>query len=191
MGRPKEAEEEFRKALELDPLSAAINRDFVNIILAPSGHYDQAIELLEKSIELEPGSATYHVDLGGIYLLKGLYEEAVKAFENARALSIDRNPQAEVAVGVAHAFMGRQDDARKILEDLMGQSKKDYVPPCFAAVLSFSLGDTDRGFEWLDKAYEERDYFLPLFMWMPLVDILDLRSDPRFVALLKNMNLEP
>ena len=190
MGRPKEAEKEFRKALELDPLSPAINRDFVNIILATSGRYDQAIELLEKTIELEPGSATYYVDLGGIYLLKGLYEKAVKAFENAMALSLGRNPQAEVAIGIAYAFMGRHDKARKMLEDLMEQAKKEYVPPCYVAALSFSLRDTDQGFEWLDKAYGERDYFLPIFMWMPLIDILDLRSDSRYKALMKKMNLD-
>ena len=111
--------------------------------------------------------------------------------KKAKALSSSWNPLAEIAIGIAYALMGRGDEAQEILEYLTEQSKKEYVPPSYLAALSFSLGDTDQGFEWLDKSYEDRDYFLTLFMWMPLLDIFGLRSDPRYKALLKKMNLEP
>ncbi len=58
------------------------------------------------------------------------------------------------------------------------------------ANLYFALGENDSGFEWMDKAVEERDVWLRYLKTIPLYDLLNVRSDPRYLALLKKMNLD-
>ena len=76
---------------------------------------------------------------------------------------------------------------QKALDELSEQSKQNYVSPYSIAMIHFALGDKDQGFTWLEKAYEDRSQHL---FWLKVDPELDLlRSDPRFAALLKRLNL--
>ena len=75
-----------------------------------------------------------------------------------------------------------------MLNDLLKRSEQDYVPPSALVFLYFALEENDQGFKWLDKAYEERDPKLIFFGGNPILD--PVRSDPRFIDLLKKMNLD-
>ena len=65
-------------------------------------------------------------------------------------------------------------------------SKEKYVPPFHRAVICTGLGEKDKAFEWLEKAYDE--HFIIVIKVHPAYD--PLRSDPRFRDLLRRVNLQ-
>ena len=75
-----------------------------------------------------------------------------------------------------------------MLDDLLERSKDEYIAESWIAELFFLLGEEEKGFEWLDKAYEERDFHLIFLRVDPAFD--SVRSDPRFIALLKKIGLD-
>jgi tetratricopeptide (TPR) repeat protein len=151
---------------------------------------DRAIDALQRTLELYPNCAIAHSMLGWAYWLKSKYEEATAEFQMEIEGSGGWDTAAQTWVGVGSALMGRRDESLQIREDLLERSRREYVPAFFPAILSFALGETDRGFEWLDKAYEEHDLYLSFLKVSPLVDTLDLRSDPRYIAMLKKIGLD-
>jgi TolB-like protein/lipoprotein NlpI len=187
--RFEEAIREAEKALELDPLSLIINRNLGSNYLA-AGHYDQAIEALQKTLEMEPNFPRTHLFLGVAYFQQSKYEEAIEEFERAREISAGRDPLAETAIGVTDALLGRRNEACEILDKLMERSKEAYVPSSCLGRLKLALGEIDQGFELMEQAYEERDFWLYTLKTEILFENLDLRSDPRYLALLKKMGLD-
>ena len=71
---------------------------------------------------------------------------------------------------------------------MIDRAKQEYVSPFYIALCCFPLGENDLGFEWLDKAYKERDHWLLYLNVEPLFD--SVRSDPRFTKLVKKIGLE-
>jgi len=177
MARHEEAITEIKLARSLDPLMARTQAS-VGYMLFNARHYDQAIETLESVLEMFPNDATAHFFLGQVYLGKSMYEEALVEFQTINSSNW---------IGIAYAKMGKKEEALKILNDRLNASKKRYIRPTVLANLYFALEERDKGFEWLAKGLEERD------SWMtdikdPIYD--NIRSDPRYKALLKKMNLE-
>ena len=85
-------------------------------------------------------------------------------------------------------MVGKREEAQKILEDVLERYKRGYFSPHFIAVIYAGLGDKDKAFEWLEKAYDERD---PRLYPTKVVHRWEsLHSDPRWTALLKKMGLE-
>jgi hypothetical protein len=76
-----------------------------------------------------------------------------------------------------------------VLDHLTKQSKQRYVSPYDLAVVHVGLGDKDQAVKELRRAYEERSPHLVLLKAEPVFD--NLRSDPRFALLLKDMKLPP
>ncbi|RJP64527.1 MAG: hypothetical protein C4532_19045 [Candidatus Abyssobacteria bacterium SURF_17] len=185
-GRFDEAIREIEQARELDPLSLVTNR-VVGHIYHYAGKYDRALEAIQKTIEMDPNFSYTHLDLGLTYLGKSMPGEALQAFQKEEALSKSWNPVVATWIGIAYARNGEREKAQKALEDLLEHTKKGYVPPSGMARLCFVLGDNEQGFEWLQKAYEQRDFFLRYLKVERTFD--GIRSDPRYRALLKNMNL--
>ncbi len=91
-------------------------------------------------------------------------------------------------LGFAYAVTGNQDKALQIIDDLKIRSKDEQIPSIASAVIYIGLGEKDHAFELLDKAYEEGSAELGKIKVLPPYD--SLRSEPRFIALLKKMNLE-
>ena len=189
MGRFDEAIMQAEKSLDLDPLSLAANRNLGSVYTA-GGRYDRAIEVLQKTIEMEPGFPRAHLFLGMAYAQKSMYEEAIAEFEKEREISAGHDPMAESAAAGAYALFGKRDEAYRMLDNLIERSKEAYVPSSFIARLKFALGETDKGFELLEQAYEERDNWLTVLKMDSLFEIFDLRSDPRYIAMLKKIGLD-
>ena len=92
-------------------------------------------------------------------------------------------------LAAALARSGEIGEARSMLADLIRQSESGYQTQVAIAATYLALGERDSSFYWLDKAYDLRDSNLPWVRLIPVFD--DLRSDPRYVALVKKMGLEP
>jgi tetratricopeptide (TPR) repeat protein len=187
VARFDEAVREIERARELDPLSLRINRE-VGTILYYAGHYDRAIAALQKTIEMEPNTIWAHLYLGAVYLEKSMYHEALAEFQKEREVPGGFKSFAEMGIGCTYALMGKRDEARKALENLLQRSKEVYVQPISLATVYFALGETDLAFEWLDKAYEERDFTLTYLKAEPIFRIM--ASDPRYAAMLKKIGLD-
>ncbi|HWY54931.1 MAG TPA: tetratricopeptide repeat protein [Terriglobales bacterium] len=185
MKRNDEAITESRLAQKLDPLSPIIN-NVLALMLLTGGKYDSAIEQFKRTLELAPTFPELHFQMSRAYSEKGLHDEAITEAQKAASYS-GRTPRYVAGVGCALAVAGKRADAHKIIDELAQSSKSGYVSPYYIARLHSALGEQDRAFEWLEKAYEVRDDQLPEVKAEPLFD--GVRSDPRYADLLRRMNL--
>jgi len=183
-GRIGEAIAEANRAQELDPFSLAISvhRGF---ILENARHFDEAIEQLRRVIAMDQDNYQAHWFLGHTYAATGRFGEAIATSEKAAALS--RTPGALGFLGMCYGLAGRKAQANKILNELLELSQRRYVTPPALANVYIGLGDKDQAFFWLEKAYQERSYYLAFLKVFPGDD--SLRSDPRFDDLLRRMGL--
>jgi TolB-like protein/Flp pilus assembly protein TadD len=185
MGRTEEALAEMKRARALDPVSLTTSGP-VGWFLYNAHQYDQAIAAFQRSLELDPDFPVAHMGIGLAYIQKRMHEEAIAELQEAVALGTVGGPSTYTAVlAYAYAVSGRKTEARKILNELKQQMKQRHVSPFNIAEIHLGLGEKDRAFEWLEKAYEERDEDL---FWFrdPILD--PLRDDPRFHSLLRRMN---
>jgi tetratricopeptide (TPR) repeat protein len=185
MGRYDESIAEMRRAQALDPISPLINTQVGNAYRR-ARQYDQAIEEYHKVLEMDPNFHLAHTYLGLAYLGKGMHEEAIAEYQKGVDLS-GGDLLAVMGLGYGYGVSGRRDEAMDILDELKERLKRKYIPPLYFAWIYMGLGEKDQAFEHLEKSYLERDPMLA-HLRAPLYD--SLRSDPRFTALLKKMNLE-
>src|SRR2546430_15240734 len=89
------------------------------------------------------------------------------------------------ALGYAYAKSRRKDEARKLLTELKELSKRRYVASNWIAMIHVGLDEKDEAFAWLEKAYQERSWFLVWIKMDPQVD--SLRSDSRFTDLMRRI----
>ena len=181
-GQSERAIQEMRISLELDPLSPSTNFAMGDV-LVDARRYDEAFEVLEKAIELYPHYPLLRNGLGRVYELTGKYEEALQEYRKYCEIM---GYQDIVDMGITYARMGRVDEAQRILESRLERSEeKRYLNPSGVAFLYFALGDKDKGFEWMEKAYDEHD--LGLLSIKVNRDLDSIRSDPRYIAMLKKI----
>jgi TolB-like protein/Flp pilus assembly protein TadD len=186
MGRDDEALAESKRAIELDPLSLETNL-VLGSIFSLMRQNDRAIEQYKKILELDPNYVPALLFLTGVYANKGMYDDAIA--EAKKALDIwGPNQETLPTLAIIYSRSGKNDKAREILEEVLELEKKRYVAPTYIASIYGYLGEMDLAFNWLEKAYEERDQTLA---WIKGLQNFDpLRSDQRFKAMLKKMNLE-
>jgi TolB-like protein/Flp pilus assembly protein TadD len=186
-GRFREADAEKKRALELEPLSLIINFE-VALASYFSRNYDQAIDQFQKTLELDANFPPPHTFLAAAYEQKSMFEEAIAAFQRAITVTQRRDKGLAMAgLGHVYAVSGRKTEARKILAELQRLSEHSYVPATDVALVYAGLGEKDKAFAWLDKAYEEHSFALSNLKVEPRLD--SLRSDPRFADLLRRIGL--
>jgi TolB-like protein/Tfp pilus assembly protein PilF len=186
LDRLEEAISAQKRALDLDPLSLWMNAE-LGSCLRLARRYDEAQEQLNITIEMDPNFGLAHYYMGVLYNNKRMYKEAIPEIQQAIELTGGLS-WAFGQLGYAYAMLGQKDEAEKILHGLEERSKEEYIRSTTLWILHSALGDIDRSFECLEKATEERDPSLPLMNVLPEYDIV--RSDPRFKAFLKKMNLD-
>jgi TolB-like protein/Flp pilus assembly protein TadD len=180
MGRREEARVEQRAAQELDPLSPMIHMNLADVDYF-ARDYDRAIAHLRSLLDSAPRYLPALFNLGRSYLQKGMYRNAVMAFEQIFELSGNRG--CLPALGQAYAHAGRPNDARRILRELTNDSSERYIPATCMAWTHLGLGETDAALEWLERGIEERCFWSVFLKTDPVYDIL--QSDKRFAGLLQ------
>jgi tetratricopeptide (TPR) repeat protein len=185
LGRAPEASAQIHTAQQLDPLSfsVSVSAGWVQYF---ARNYDLAVAQCRTALNTDPNNVSAYDCLGSSYLAKGMYDQAVSACQAAFAISRG-DPDRALCLGQAYAALGKTAETRNLLEHLSLVSQHRHVPPYFFAVLYSALGDNDRAFAWLDKAYEQHDPFL---VWIKVSPAADrLRNDPRLTALLRRLAL--
>ena len=186
MGRLDEATIEIKQALELDPLSLIINVN-LGVLSYLKREYDKAIQQHLKTLELDQNFAQGRLRLGECYRQKGMLKEAIAEFQKARTL-FGNSAYGLGELGNVYALAGKKDEAIDVLTNLEELLKQGYSVNYDIAYIHFGLGDRDKAFEYLERAYEEKENGMESLKVDPSLD--NLRSDPRYKSLIKRMNLE-
>jgi tetratricopeptide (TPR) repeat protein len=157
-------------------------------LLNNRGDYPKALEQCRKALEIDPNfwPAYSSLCLGYSYDRMGNHGEALKAFE--RGVAIEPAPIPIACLGYEYARSGNREQARKVIEQLNHLPAQTYVAPCFPAFVYLALGENNTALDLLEEAYQERSGCLCTLKadqrWDPL------RSDPRFIELLKQVGLD-
>lgn len=174
---------EAKKAIELDPLSPQANT-YLGADLYFIRRYEEATGQLQEAIRANPNYWWAHVFLGRCYEQTGRLPEAIAEFQKAKQIEA-AIPEIHAALGHAYAISGDRKEAEKVLEELKERSTRSYVSPYNIAIVYAGLGEKDEAFKWLEKAYQERPFYL---VWLKVDPQLDgLRADPRFSDLLRKV----
>ncbi len=173
LGRLEEALQQILTAQALDPISSIIARDVARIHYYKQD-YEAALEQCDHTIELNPHFPPAYWILGLVQEQRGEFDESAAAFNRALQLS-PQSPLMQAALGRTFALSGNKGDALRVLAELQKLSEKRYVSPFELASLHFALGQTDEGFQWLTKAFQDRCF-----------DLICLRVDPRWESLRGN-----
>lgn len=181
VGRRQEAATVLRQAIELDPLQNTYWQD-LGITLAESGDYAQARDAFQHALVIRPTDSFSRFHLGRVQLMEGKTLEALTTFKE------NEDEEFRLAgLAMAGHTQGDETVARQALEKLIAVGAHD-ASYQIAEVYAWR-GEKDRAFEWLQRAYRDRDG--------GLVDLkgdfqlADLRSDPRYRKLLRELNLPP
>jgi tetratricopeptide (TPR) repeat protein len=157
------------------------------LFLQQAGRTEPAVEHLRRAVDLEPRFWLARHFLSGSLIEKGMYEEAAREAEAAGELSPLQTYSVALR-GVALARHGRPAEARALMDELLQTSREKYVPPTVIGMLYAALGEREKALEQLEKAFAEKDVRMAFLKVEPRWD--SLRSDARFVELMKRMNFQ-
>jgi eukaryotic-like serine/threonine-protein kinase len=199
----KEAESEFRRALELNPNNAAAHYFYAVGCLAPENRVDDALEQYRIALSLDPLSSIVSTNYALLLFQARRYPESLAQFQ--KVLARDPNfPPAHYKLSQLYAATGRfpeavsemrkafpelpsaSDDAKGYLELTMAMVDSDRSAA--VAVASALAGNRDQALQYLEKAYSGGDSELLFVIRNPGID--SLRPDPRFKDLLHLLGLE-
>jgi TolB-like protein/tetratricopeptide (TPR) repeat protein len=207
---------EFARAVELDPNSTPSNY-FSAALFAQRGDREKALKYLERTSKIDPASLWVSDFACELYRYFGLTNEAI--VEGERALQLDptflHGPPAlatvyrgtgrydeaialyrrastftgrpGIGLAITYAIMGRRDNALATLEAAIRERK--YTPGDGCALVHVALGEHDKAIEWLERGCEDRSSSLHSVGITP--EFAPLRSDQRFLSILKKIGLEP
>jgi serine/threonine protein kinase/tetratricopeptide (TPR) repeat protein len=178
-GKMPQAIAAMNKAIELDPLNGYAWAN-VGLFLTESRDYPAARHALERALAITPSNDAFHFGLGQLDMLQGRLTDALTEFQKLGGDGVRRMGDAMIE----HAN-GREKQSQQALKDLIAKHAND---------MAYQVGDVyawrgekDKAFEWLERAYQQRDSGLNGIAYDPL--LAGLKSDPRYGALLQKLNL--
>ena len=186
LGRIQEALEAARIAIELDPL-AYLPRHGLDNLLTRQRNYTAVIEVLEEQAEIHGWNPQLQSHIARLLARTGKGAEARVQLADVEALS-PSNPSVQLNAARMYAILGDQDRALAIAErwESHAQNTTEYNIAGSLANIYAELENRDRAMHWLTRSRKAHS------MWMLFLDdeAFDcLRDDPRFVALVRELNL--
>lgn len=182
MGRHDEAIAEMKIAMEKEPLYLIQGANYAGVLMY-ARRFDEAVDQAKKTYDLDPNFIGAKNWLCHTYNLKGMYPESLAIAEK----SLDSEMPFLSDAAFAYAKTGRRDKALAIINTWKEAEKKRYIMNYWVAVAYAALGDKDSAVAELEKAYQNRDWFLQRIKVDPFMD--PLRGDPRYKEMLKRLNL--
>ena len=181
MGSPDASLVAARKATELDPLSASAWSTLGWILYSVAGQPDQALAALDRSLEIAPEQDFASALKAHVFLAQGRPADALAAAERSTA-----EWQRLELKSAAHYRLGQAQLSQQELQQLIAGYAHSAA---FQIAEAYALrGNSDRAFEWLERAYTQHDSGMPFIKAMAPA-FRGLRGDPRYGALLRRMGL--
>jgi tetratricopeptide (TPR) repeat protein len=182
-GRRDEALAQAQRALALDPLSPRLSGQYARVLYL-ARRYDDAIAQHRKTLALDPNDYWAWFFTGIAYENKGLHREAIDAIAKSQEIQGFRPLADALREGYRRSgYQGALEAWVANWEEGARQGRQ--VQWVSVAMLYARLGDKEKALDALDKAYEERSRALAYIAVEPQLD--PLRSEPRFVALLRRI----
>ncbi|MCH8021822.1 tetratricopeptide repeat protein, partial [candidate division KSB1 bacterium] len=185
LGKFDDSLREIRKAQELDPLHLQISTD-VGRLHYYAREYDLAVQEYRKVLELDSNFYPAHLWLGLALLEKRDFGLAIESLQTALALSGDFAAVA-AALGYAFGISGKRTEAKKIMQELKSRAKNEYISAAYFAWMHVSLNELDAAFQYFDKAFEERSWWVVYLKIWPAPE--EMTRDARYTKLLKKLGL--
>jgi len=185
MGRFDEGVAEMSRAQALDPTSAvtAGRLGFCHLI---ARGYDEAIAHYREGLDLDPHLGYLYAHLAWVYARKGMRFEVIATADKARSLLAPGKDLAfDAFLAEVYVQSGRRAEVLRWVESWEHPPTERYVDGYILAFLHLLLGNRDRAFQWLNRAYEGRTASLPGLQTDPWWHAL--RPDPRFQELVRRV----
>lgn len=179
LGRTDEAIELYKLAVGLDPLRADFQLT-LGYKLFDQGRYEEALAALQKAEQLNPQLSSLYMTRGKIFFSEGRKQEALAEMEKEK-----RDGERWTGEALAYYALGRTEDSNRALKQLIATHQDDSAFQ-IGEIYAYR-GEVDKAFEWLDRAYRQRDSGLPEMKTSPLMK--SLLQDPRRAELLRKMGL--
>jgi tetratricopeptide (TPR) repeat protein len=176
---------EARRALEIDPLSSYLSMIFA-CALCTAGRLDEAVETARRAIQYDPQSFVAHWILGISLGTAGQFEEAIWTLEAAARMS-GRHARALVSLAGVLGLWGRRSEASALHRELRDRSSPGYIPATYLALSAEAGGNREEALTFARRALDEREPTL-FFHARHFTEFQTLRSDPRFRAMLREMD---
>jgi TolB-like protein len=183
VGRPDEAMPQIERAVELDPFNV-MTVGFYSVDLYCARRYDEAIAQARKALSMQPDAP-----LALATLMLALHETKQHDEMIAAAKKLYAGWYPDVGQALERGYAGRDYPGawRRAAEVEAARHGKEPGAAFDIANCALFAGDTPHALDWLEKACDDRDPNMPYISCEPLFD--PLRSEPRFQALLRRMNL--
>jgi TolB-like protein/Tfp pilus assembly protein PilF len=183
VGRLEEAFQEIKRAEEVDPLSLVIINNIAEIYI-DRGDLQSAARECQRMIDLDPNFWPVHQTLGIVLTKQGRYAEAL--LEAQKSIELSKRGNASLALlGYVHAKLGQRSEVDLVIKELEKRYGDNSAEGRDVAIVYAGLGDKDRAFAWLEKAFADHSVFLPFLRLEPLME--PLRSDARWDELLRRV----
>jgi len=172
-------------AEKADPLSLVIKADtaeLLNIV----GRYEQAVQVATRAIEFDPNFVLAHYDLANSYVGQGRYPQAMSEYQKMLAAD-SGNVWARTATARVYAQMGQRAAAKRLLNEVLEACGNDGNCSYEISTIYFSLGESDQGIEWLEKAYQAHEGAL-IFLNASLPQMRP-QPDARYADLARRVDL--
>jgi tetratricopeptide (TPR) repeat protein len=186
-GQHQEGLAHLERAVELDRTNLKYNDNLAEGYLN-AREYDRALVQLNKTVAMYPDSSILYNDLGDLYRAMGKYDLWLESWKKQAVLSRNQYRVAAIEqISRTYRAKGYSAAVRRIIEIKKQRLPHVYVDPADIAYEYAALGNHDKTFEWLEKAYGERSRSLQWIEVQPTMD--GIRSDPRYLDLLQRMGI--
>lgn len=172
----------LQRTSRIDPASLWVN-NFACELYRYFGLYDEAVAAGERALQLDPAFVYGEPLIAALYREMGRFDEAIALFEKAKNIS----GKGGFGLAITHARMGRREDALQTLA--LATANRAYTPRDAIAHVHVALGDHDTALLELERARDQRSSSLHMVGIAP--EFAPLRSNNRFLSLLKKIGVEP
>lgn len=185
LGRTQEAVAALTHLVASDPMSIWNNEE-LGCVTYYGRDYDRSLKQSARAVEIQPDLIFAHINLARAYAQKGMYAAAVDALDRGSKVDPDF-PLLLAERGYVEAVSGNKSAAMMTLDHISAIAKRRYVDAYPVALVYLALGDREKAFAQLERAYAERSSSMPWLKVEPKFDAV--RFDPRYVGLLRRVGL--
>ena len=185
VGRFDEAFREIKRAEQLDPLSLVIINNVAENYIH-RGDLNGATRECQRMIDLDPGFWAAHQTLAIVLVKQGRYAEALAEAEKSAQFA-GRSNASLALLGHVYGKLGRHSEAQAVIKELEQRYTNKFADGRDLVVVYAGLGDKDKAFAWLEKAFQDHSVFLVFLKLEPLMD--SLNSDPRWSDLERRVGI--